>query len=132
MKRRTRRSKKRGGATTNIKYGNVAVNGQEMTKGATVYAPSVSVPAGHFLIMWDPDAPAGTYLHWIQDANGPIISYKGPTPPSGTHRYIFRLVEGSPQVVPRRRAPIDVDAIIGGQVVKFEKQMTVSEDGSKK
>jgi Raf kinase inhibitor-like YbhB/YbcL family protein len=65
------------------------------------------------LIMDDPDAPAGTWDHWIlfnvapatasiaedsvpsgavQGRNGWGNSeYGGPCPPSGTHRYVFRL-----------------------------------------
>ena len=62
------------------------------------------------LIMDDPDAPAGTWVHWVV-WNIPIIniikedsipgkegitsfrtkSYGGPCPPSGTHRYFFKL-----------------------------------------
>jgi Raf kinase inhibitor-like YbhB/YbcL family protein len=70
------------------------------------------------LIMDDPDAPAGTWVHWIlydlppysvrldenmartEDVPGGgsqgnnswnRLGYGGPCPPSGTHRYIFRL-----------------------------------------
>ncbi len=65
------------------------------------------------LIMDDPDAPAGTWVHWVvwnipvqtreilentlppgasQGRNGwKRNSYGGPCPPSGTHRYFFRL-----------------------------------------
>jgi Raf kinase inhibitor-like YbhB/YbcL family protein len=71
------------------------------------------------LIMDDPDAPAGTWVHWIawnikgtklpeDEANqamdeSPIgqirhgsnswdrIGYGGPCPPSGTHRYFFKV-----------------------------------------
>lgn len=66
------------------------------------------------LIMDDPDAPMGTWVHWVlfnipastralaenfQPA-APIVtgknswgknSYGGPCPPSGTHRYFFKL-----------------------------------------
>ena len=54
------------------------------------------------LIMYDPDAINGTFIHWlvvnIKDDinNGKIIlSYKGPSPPpkTGQHRYIFELYE---------------------------------------
>ena len=64
------------------------------------------------LIMDDPDAPMGTWDHWILfniDSNTELISedseptstkgvnswgktgYGGPCPPSGTHRYFFKL-----------------------------------------
>ena len=62
------------------------------------------------LIMDDPDAPAGTWVHWLvydvavmesiaedsvpgkQGKNSwDRINYGGPCPPSGTHRYFFKL-----------------------------------------
>jgi len=70
------------------------------------------------LIMDDPDAPRGTWVHWLiynipapafrlaaklpREAEHPSglkqganswgrIGYNGPCPPSGTHRYFFRL-----------------------------------------
>jgi Raf kinase inhibitor-like YbhB/YbcL family protein len=74
------------------------------------------VPAGTAslaLIMDDPDAPVGTWVHWViwnipaqtreirensvpsganQGKNGwGRNSYGGPCPPSGTHRYFFKL-----------------------------------------
>jgi hypothetical protein len=62
------------------------------------------------LIMDDPDAPMGTFTHWvvwniptdmqIDENSTPGIegnnsagqaSYTGPCPPSGTHRYFFKI-----------------------------------------
>lgn len=62
------------------------------------------------LIMDDPDAPMGTWVHWVV-FNIPVINrieensipgrqgsnnsgrndYHGPCPPSGTHRYFFKI-----------------------------------------
>lgn len=62
------------------------------------------------LIMDDPDAPMGTWVHWVVFNIGPTAEIKensipgtqgyndfgrnnwgGPCPPSGTHRYFFKL-----------------------------------------
>ena len=62
------------------------------------------------LIVDDPDAPAGTWVHWVvfnippasrieeNSAPGTLgantlgeLKYHGPCPPSGTHRYFFKL-----------------------------------------
>ena len=72
-----------------------------------------AIPAGTkslALIVDDPDAPMGTWVHWVI-FNIPVVSridedsipgkqgindfgrkdYGGPCPPSGTHRYFFKL-----------------------------------------
>ncbi len=71
------------------------------------------IPAGTkslALIVDDPDAPMGTWVHWVS-FNIPVVSqidedsipgkqgindfgrkdYGGPCPPSGTHRYFFKI-----------------------------------------
>lgn len=55
------------------------------------------------LLMSDPDAPAKSWLHWLVtnipgsapdvSQGDEVISYAPPSPPSGTHRYIFSLYE---------------------------------------
>jgi Raf kinase inhibitor-like YbhB/YbcL family protein len=91
---------------------------QYSCKGQGVSPPLnfVSVPKNTkslALIMHDPDAPSGDYVHWtvwdipadtgtlaansvpVGAVQGPNSSgqnkYMGPCPPSGTHRYIFEL-----------------------------------------
>jgi len=57
------------------------------------------------LIMYDPDAVNGTFIHWLVTniksgihSGDTILSYKGPSPPPKTskHRYIFELWEQTP------------------------------------
>jgi Raf kinase inhibitor-like YbhB/YbcL family protein len=86
--------------------------------GADVNPPLVieNVPPGTkslALIVDDPDAPAGTWVHWVLWNIDPATKeirenavpsgalqgindfrksdYGGPCPPSGTHRYFFKL-----------------------------------------
>lgn len=69
--------------------------------------------AGMALIMHDPDAPHGDFVHWLVGNIPPVINrfledeppdsaiqgtndfghshYDGPCPPSGVHRYVFDL-----------------------------------------
>ncbi|MFW6282465.1 MAG: YbhB/YbcL family Raf kinase inhibitor-like protein [Minisyncoccales bacterium] len=78
---------------------------------------NIPVGADTFVLIFDdPDAPNGTFTHWVvfnipaqinSVAEGAIpgvegendfkrTNYSGPCPPSGTHRYFFRLyaIEG--------------------------------------
>lgn len=77
------------------------------------------------LIFDDPDAPRGTWVHWVV-YNIPVVSrieensipgeqgindysgdeYEGPCPPSGTHRYSFKLYA------------LDVELALGEEVDK--------------
>jgi Raf kinase inhibitor-like YbhB/YbcL family protein len=84
-------------------------DGQDINPPLTVD----NIPAGAnclALVMEDPDAPNGTFVHWLawnieprktiaentkpgdEGTNGfGDIGYGGPCPPSGTHRYYFRV-----------------------------------------
>jgi Raf kinase inhibitor-like YbhB/YbcL family protein len=84
-------------------------------------------PAGAIsfaLIMDDPDAPVGTWVHWVvwnlpgdtrtvPEGSLPLAavegrnswgrtSYGGPAPPSGTHRYFFKVyaLDSTPDLPP--------------------------------
>ncbi|MBM3252250.1 MAG: YbhB/YbcL family Raf kinase inhibitor-like protein [Candidatus Omnitrophica bacterium] len=80
------------------------------------------IPAGAetlALIMDDPDAPMGTWVHWVV-FNIPLITeiqedsipgeqamnnfgradYGGPCPPAGTHRYFFKIYALDAQIDP--------------------------------
>ena len=71
------------------------------------------------LIVDDPDAPMGTWVHWVVYNIPPLnviaeqsvpgrqalnsfgnLSYGGPCPPSGTHRYFFKLYALDTELVP--------------------------------
>jgi hypothetical protein len=72
------------------------------------------------LIMYDPDAPSGTHIHWVVvnisgtglnlDSHGIIVcDYKGPAPPPGKpHRYIFLLYKQTQQTEGGVEIPKDV------------------------
>ena len=84
-------------------------------QGSNINPPLVieDIPDGTLglaLIMDDPDAPGGTFDHWLVWNIPPVkvipensqpglegtnskgeIGYTGPCPPSGTHRYFFKV-----------------------------------------
>ena len=86
-------------------------DGDNVSPGLTITAIPEDASA-LVLVMDDPDAPVGTWDHWIAYDFAPIatiredvgdlgtgglnswkeIGYGGPCPPSGTHRYFFRIL----------------------------------------
>ncbi|PKO24048.1 MAG: YbhB/YbcL family Raf kinase inhibitor-like protein [Chloroflexi bacterium HGW-Chloroflexi-1] len=106
------------------------------------------VPAGTkalALICDDPDAPVGTWVHWVLFGlpadmtqlpegvpamqtleNGAIhgtnswkrVGYGGPCPPSGTHRYFFKLYAlDGPLALGSNATARDVQAAMKGHVL---------------
>ncbi len=80
------------------------------------WSPGPAGTKSYALVVDDPDAPAGTWVHWVawnldgneiaENAGHEVRSrpsvvqgrnswrrrgYGGPSPPSGTHRYFFRV-----------------------------------------
>ena len=123
------------------------------TCSGTDVSPPLSwqfVPGGtksFVLIMDDPDAPGGTWDHWIvynipasitslsEDAGasggGNLPSeaihgtnswnntyYQGPCPPSGTHRYFFKLYSLSvSQLTPSGTSKAEIEAAMAGNIL---------------
>ncbi|MFA5276271.1 MAG: YbhB/YbcL family Raf kinase inhibitor-like protein [Candidatus Omnitrophota bacterium] len=95
------------------------------------------------LLVVDPDAPSGLWTHWvvynipllsrITEASVPGVqglnsagenSFHGPCPPSGTHRYIFKVFALDSEL--KFKSPPDNDAFteaIAGHVIE-ETQLT--------
>lgn len=92
------------------------------------------------LIVDDPDAPMGTFTHWLLWGMNPDLieivadslpseavpgvndfgtrKYGGPCPPSGVHRYYFRLyaIDTMLELAPKSKRQ-EVDAAIKGHIV---------------
>ena len=89
------------------------------------------------LIVDDPDAPMGTWVHWVV-YNIPVIpkieensipgtqgnndfgrkNYGGPCPPSGTHRYFFKLYALDTQLnLPEGISKEDLEKAMQGHIL---------------
>lgn len=94
LKRKTR--KQRGGSLQ-VRFGEKIMNKLVSVKNFPKNVPRVNFkgPGLYTLIMWDPDAPAKSWLHWlvVNAEEGDVkkgeelMNYTPPTPPSGTHTY---------------------------------------------
>lgn len=98
------------------------------------------------LIVEDPDAQTGTFTHWtlwnirphlngIGEGNAPEgavegvttagrAGYTGPCPPSGTHRYFFRLFAITGMLdIPETTRPDILEDILKGRIVSYAEIM---------
>jgi len=87
--------------------GNMLKNNQFLSVFETQLEPEIkldTIPNKLYtLLLYDPDAVGGTYIHWLKTnitnndikTGNIIIPYKGPAPPpkTGKHRYIFNLYQ---------------------------------------
>lgn len=91
------------------------------------------------LIVEDPDAPSGTWVHWLV-WNIPVThhvrenevhgmegindflqhQYRGPCPPSGTHRYFFKVYALSALLdLPAKARKIQVEKAMSEYIIGF-------------
>jgi phosphatidylethanolamine-binding protein (PEBP) family uncharacterized protein len=110
-----------------IQYPVGMVEEKELTQENTKNIPDLDFKkepnTTYLLIMWDPDAPSPSFLHWMQlytpssinkvHAIQDLVSYQGPTPPSGIHRYYFTVytmdnTTSNKIVAPSKRSPFNV------------------------
>lgn len=95
-----------------VLYGSMRVNRSSISKDVfTRFHPTVHWNAKphtlYTLLMWDPDAHP-PWLHWLvqnlerpsqlDDPKNCVVEYTKPTPPHGTHRYVFRLYEQADRI----------------------------------
>ena len=95
-----------------INYNNIYVSNQLLTPKQTQNKPVVSLTRlntekKYTLVMYDPNAVNGNFIHWIVtdifnnnfNSGKELLKYKGPAPPKGTnvHNYIFSLYENKTQ-----------------------------------
>lgn len=90
------------------------------------------------LIVDDPDAPAGTWVHWVIYDIPPVASikensapgtqgindfrknaYGGPCPPSGTHRYFFKAYALDVKLnLPEGQSKAQIEKAIEGHILQ--------------
>jgi phosphatidylethanolamine-binding protein (PEBP) family uncharacterized protein len=135
-KHKNRRKTRRlcSGNTLEVSYDNEQVSGQELPKPLTQMKPNVKFPTTgklYTLVMWDPDVPPQIqpgFVHWIATnikspnniENNQILDYKGPAPPSGTHRYFFGLFEQNETINPHQpeRQNFSIDEFVNENNLK--------------
>ena len=127
-----------------VQYKNKKIHNNFLPKNMTLDSPTILIKPESTklftLLMSDPDAPTdipGTsWLHWLVlnipgevptiENGDEIVFYAPPTPPSGTHRYIFTLYEQPNSILysaPSERKSFNVKA--------FENQFSLKKIASK-
>lgn len=147
-------------STTLLKIDSPAFENEEMIpmkytcQGENINPPLkvADIPPGAkslVLIMEDPDAPNGTFDHWLLwniPVSGTIdentkagisgindfgkTGYGGPCPPTGTHRYFFRVyaLDAELALIPGSNKKLLLEAIdnhvmaVGEIMAKYQKQ----------
>ena len=87
-----------------VTYKDKNAQGQTFNKEETLFPPKVVIQQDihrlYSLVMIDPDTSAPYFLHWMlinidlgSSKSQEIVPYYPPTPPKGTHRYIFYVLQ---------------------------------------
>jgi phosphatidylethanolamine-binding protein (PEBP) family uncharacterized protein len=132
-----------------INYNNKVVNKQHLTIKETQIPPVVSLSGldtnkKYTLIMYDPNAVGGSYIHWIVsniignnfNTGKDIVKYYGPHPPKGTglHTYIFSLYELNTdinRITPNKRQSELIELGIRGQPIYTNSFISQHNEGGK-
>jgi phosphatidylethanolamine-binding protein (PEBP) family uncharacterized protein len=116
-----RRNQQKGGQALKIQYPTASVNGQDLTAKETARRPIVSIPKGHYIIMYDSNAIKPDYIHWMASSNMELLPYQGPSPPkgSGTHRYGFVLCKGVSPAPPVNRFGQNAQSFIKNPIIEI-------------
>lgn len=116
------RRKQKGGAFS-VQFEGKEAAGNLRSRNQTLIQPSVQwnikSNALYTVLMWDPDAPAASWIHWfVVNIPGATLSegqtllpYEPPSPPSGTHRYyvtVYQQVQELSILKPEERGNFDV------------------------
>lgn len=118
------RCKSKNNCTLDVIYNNISINGQKILKNKTRIEPKINFNAEegilYVLVMWDPDAPQSSWVHWIESyikiknvlQKSILLDYQGPNPPSGTHHYYFSLYRKNKKEeikdIPEQRGYFDI------------------------
>ncbi len=121
-RKRKQTRKQKGGQALSVKFAGRNANGTRRNQANMKRPPTVSFQGrGLFtLLMWDPDAPASSWLHWLLvnipdgslDLGDTLVSYAPPSPPSGEHRYYVSLYKQESRIspsVPNSRGNFNVE-----------------------
>ncbi len=124
--RKGTRRKMRGGFR--VQFASRDAVGNLRPRSETLEQPVVQWNSGngsglYTVLMWDPDAPAASWIHFLV-VNIPgsnildgetILSYTPPSPPSGTHRYYVSLYKQPGRIsvsAPPQRGNFDVAGFV--------------------